>query len=257
VIEVEVHSHRIATLKLNIGKKKSLLIVQIYTPHSDYGMDEIEKFYLEIETHLEQPAYQKIVIGGFNAQLGPRNQDHKHFGKFTSVTWDKNKTGELLADANKLFVINIFSQKPPNKRWIFESTNSSKSGHEIDFGLCSDRLMVTNVEFLSRLHIVSDHHSVRLTLNITIKEQRPRLMKSGRVISETILEHHIAKKSWMTSRSLSAKFDKIQQQLKTCTEVASAKKPHRSRFSKKNKPTLAKEEMHESTRQPSRIRRSK
>ena len=59
VIEVQIHSHRVATLKLDIGKKEPLLIVQIYAPHKDYGMDEIEKFYSEVETHLDQPAYQK------------------------------------------------------------------------------------------------------------------------------------------------------------------------------------------------------
>ncbi|CAF5141948.1 unnamed protein product, partial [Rotaria magnacalcarata] len=160
VIEVQIHSHRIATLKLDIGRKTPLLIIQIYAPHKEYGIDKIEKFYSEVETPLSQTAYQKIVIGDFNAQLGPKDTNQRYLGKFTSGTWDKNETGELLvdfADANKLFIINTLFQKPPNKRWTFESTNTNKSRHEIDFELCTDRIMVTNVEFLSRLDIGSDH----------------------------------------------------------------------------------------------------
>ena len=243
VIEVQVHSHRIATLKLDIGRKTPLLVIQIYAPHKDYGMDEIEKFYSEIETHLDQPAYQKIVIGDFNAQLGPKSDYQKYLGKFTSGTWDQNETGELLADfadANKLFVTNTFFQKPPNKRWTFESTNTNKSRHEIDFGLCTDRLIVTNVEFLSRLDIGSDHRPVRFTLNTTIKKQRPQMMKSGQTLNVDILQRSIAEMDWMTNGSLTTKFDKIQQQLKACINAASTKKPQRSRFSEETNQLLLK-----------------
>ncbi|CAF1678226.1 unnamed protein product [Rotaria magnacalcarata] len=92
VIEVQIHSHRIATLKLDIGRKTPLLIIQIYAPHKEYGIDEIEKFYSEVETHLDQPAYQKIVIGDFNAQLGPKDTNQRYLDKFTSGTWDKMKS---------------------------------------------------------------------------------------------------------------------------------------------------------------------
>ena len=139
-------------------------------------MDEIEKFYSEVETHLDQSAYQQIVIGDFNAQLGPRSDYQKYLGKFISGTWDQNENEELLADfvdANKLFVTNTLFQQPRNKRWTFESTNTNNSRREVDFGLCTDRLIVTNVDFLSRFGIGSNHRSVRFTLNIAIKKQRP------------------------------------------------------------------------------------
>ncbi|CAF3599840.1 unnamed protein product [Rotaria socialis] len=243
VIEVQIHSHRIATLKLDIGRKTSLLIIQIYAPHKEYGIDEIEKFYSEVETHLDQPAYQKIVIGDFNAQLGPKDTNQRYLGKFTSGTWDKNETGELLVDfvdANKLFIINTLFQKPPNKRWTFESTNTNKTRHEIDFGLCTDRLMVTNVEFLSRLDIGSDHRPVRFTLNAKIRKKRPPIMKSVRVLREGLLQRNIVEKDWTTNDPLSTKFDKIQRQLKTCIDAASTKKPRRSRCTEETSQLLLK-----------------
>ena len=82
-------------------------------------MDAIKKFYSEVETHLDLPAYQKIVIGDFNVQLGPKSDCQKYLGKFTNGIWDQNETGELLAHftgANKLFVTNTLFQKLPNKR---------------------------------------------------------------------------------------------------------------------------------------------
>ena len=59
VIEVKICSSRIATLKIDIGKKQPLLIVQIYAPHSGYDEDEISMFYEEAELQLEQQACQK------------------------------------------------------------------------------------------------------------------------------------------------------------------------------------------------------
>jgi hypothetical protein len=52
-IEIQVHSHRIETVKFDIGTKTSILIVQLYAPHNDYGMDEIEKFDSKIEIYLD------------------------------------------------------------------------------------------------------------------------------------------------------------------------------------------------------------
>ena len=206
-------------------------------------MDEIERFYAEVEKHLDQPAYQKIIMGDFNAQLGPKSTNQKYLGKFTSGTWDNNETGEQLADfadANKLFITNTFFEKAPDKKWTFESRNINKSRHEIDFGLCTDRLMVTNVEFLNRLDIGSDHRPVRFTLNIAIKKQRPQMMKSIRTIDERFLQRNIVEINWMTNGSLSAKFGKIQRQLKMCVNAASAKKQRRSRFSEMTNKLLLK-----------------
>lgn len=232
-----------ATLKLDIGKKEPLLIIQTYAPHKDYGMDEIEKFYSEVETHLDQPAYQKIVMGDFNAQLGPESAYHKYLGPFTNGTWDKNEHGEMLADfadANKLYVMNTFFQKHPDKRWTFESTNAAKSRYEIDFGLCTDRLMVTNIEFLSRLNIGSDHRPVRHTLNVAMKKKRPPVIKSSRLLNEDLLQQSIAAKDWTTNGSLTRKFEKIQRQLTACIEDVSTKRPRRSRFSKETNELLVK-----------------
>lgn len=219
------------------------MIVQIYAPHKDYGIDEIEKFYSEVETHLDQPAYQKIVMRESNAQLGPKSAYHKYLGKFTNGTWDKNEHGEMLADfadANKLYVTNTFFQKHPDKRWTFESTNAAKSRHELDFGPCTDRLIVTNIEFLSRLNIGSDQRPVRLTLNVAMKKERPPVIKSSRILNEDLLQQSIAVKDWTTNGSLSTKFDKTQRQLTTCIEAVSAKKPRRSRFSKETNELLIK-----------------
>ena len=120
-IEVQVHSNRIAMLRLDIGRKTPLLIIQIYALHKDYGMDKIGKFHSEVETHLDQLVYQKIVIDDFNAQLEPKSDYQKYLNKFTSDTWNHNETGKLLVD---------FADA--SKRGIHEKLNLSR----FTFALC-------------------------------------------------------------------------------------------------------------------------
>ncbi|EYC37552.1 hypothetical protein Y032_0781g2309 [Ancylostoma ceylanicum] len=89
VIEVIIHSSRIATLKLDVGKKKPLLIVQVYALHIGHGIQEIESFYSELAHHLKQPASQKLVIGDFNAQVGTRPVNTRYVGNFTGRSWSE------------------------------------------------------------------------------------------------------------------------------------------------------------------------
>jgi hypothetical protein len=226
IIEVEVHSPRIATLKIDTGKKRPLLIIQVYAPHSGYADEEIERFYQEVEAKLQQPACQKIIIGDFNAQIGPKTTNQRYIGKFTGDTW--TETGELLADfaeGNRMFITNTFFQKPAGKRWTYQSTNANKTRHEIDFGLCSDRHMVQNIEFLSRLDVGSDHRPVRFTLNVSVKANKKRTStKTGRIFNPQVLQMAINSQDWTTNGTLTEKFDQLQDRLKKCVEASTAAK---------------------------------
>ena len=52
IVEVDIVTSRIATLKLNVGKKRPLLIIQVYAPHSGYTDAEIDSFYNQLEDQL-------------------------------------------------------------------------------------------------------------------------------------------------------------------------------------------------------------
>ncbi|EYC10353.1 hypothetical protein Y032_0056g2696 [Ancylostoma ceylanicum] len=177
LIEVIIHSSRIATLKLNVGRKKPLLTVQVYAPHIGCGIEEIESFYSEFAHHLKQPAFQKLVIGDFNAQIGTRPVNTRYVGKFTGKSW--SDAGEILRDFAehlRLYVAKSFFRKNEEKRWTYELPNVRKTRHEIDHVLCPNMRMVENVEVLSRLSIGSDHRPLRLTVKADVKVNRRRII---------------------------------------------------------------------------------
>lgn len=232
VIEVNVHSSRIATLKLNVGKKKPLLIVQIYAPHAGYDTEDIEKFYADVEVQLQTPACDKLIIGDFNAQLGPKHSTQTYIGLHTGDKW--TETGELMADfaeRNKLFVMNSFFQKPKHKRWTFQSTNAMKTQHELDYGLSSDRLLVTNVERLNRLDVGSDHRPVRFTLNLKTNKTKRRVKRIGRTFNSNLLKATIETTNWDLAGTLTDQYNTLCTRLQMCMKTASCKKQKENRLS--------------------------
>lgn len=241
VIEVNIHSSRIATLKLEVGKKKPLLIVQIYAPHAGYDPEDIEQFYSEVETQLQQPACDKIIIGDFNAQLGSKHSTQRCIGKHTDDKW--TMTGEMMADfaeRNKLFIMNSFFEKPKEKRWTYQSTNAAKTRHELDYGLSTDRLLVQNVDVLCRLNVGSDHRPVRLTLNLKIKKGKKRVKRIGRTLNGDILKNDIENTNWNIEGTLTEKFETFCSKLKKCMQNAACKKMKESRLSAETCKLLAK-----------------
>lgn len=232
IIEVNIHSPRIATLKLDIGKNKTLTIVQVYAPHGGYDTEVIEDFYTKIEKQLKPQGCYKMVIGDFNAQLGPKIANHKYIGNFTDSDW--TETGEIMADfaeRNKLFVMNSFFQKPKHKRWTYQSTNINKTRHELDYGLATDRKLVTNVERLDRLNIGSDHRPVRFTINLDIRQNKKRIAKIGRSFNNDILKTNIEKTNWTLEGSLTDKYEQICSKLTSCVKEATIRKCKENRLS--------------------------
>lgn len=165
IIGVEIHSPRIATLKLRVPKqRKPLLIVQVYAPHSGYDDNDIERFYEEVERVLDQPAYRKVVMGDWNAKVGKREPGERSIGVHSSDT--RNDSGERLvafSEYNKLHIMNTFFDKPAAKRWTWVSPDGNNR-HEIDYFLCDSRRFISNVEVISKFNTGSDHRMIRATL---------------------------------------------------------------------------------------------
>ena len=225
IIQVDIRSSRIGTLKLQLAPKKTLLVIQVYAPHSGYEAKDIEQFYEDVRDALEQSATHKMVIGDFNAQLGPRD-NQRYMGEYAGNTW--TETGERLADfaeSQKLFIINTYFQKNPNKRWTFESTNVDKTRREIDYGLITDRHLVSNIEFISRFNIASDHRPIRFTLKLQMLVRRKKHVQKTRLFDPEMLRHAIEKSDWDLPKPLAEKFDIFHRQLKACVDAAATTKP--------------------------------
>ncbi|KAK6738467.1 hypothetical protein RB195_020521 [Necator americanus] len=66
---------RIGRLRMRrFGPTPALTIFVAYAPTSSYEEEEVEAFYMDLEKFCrEDHAFYKVVVGDFNAKVGPRN----------------------------------------------------------------------------------------------------------------------------------------------------------------------------------------
>ena len=73
--------------------------------------------------------------------------------------------------------MNSFFQKPPHRKWTWMSPDGS-TRNEIDFIITNEKRIFNDVSVIHRVKTGSDHRIVRGTLDINVKLERSRLMKS-------------------------------------------------------------------------------
>ncbi|VDP23215.1 unnamed protein product [Heligmosomoides polygyrus] len=74
---------RIGRLRLKrCGSVPALTVFVAYAPTSDYDEEEVEAFYVELEKlYKEDHTFYKVIVGDFNAKIGPRRSSEKlHIG---------------------------------------------------------------------------------------------------------------------------------------------------------------------------------
>ncbi|KAI1720326.1 endonuclease-reverse transcriptase domain-containing protein [Ditylenchus destructor] len=224
VQEVRLISHRIATLQLKLPKQRPLKIIQVYAPHSGYDDEEIENFYSEVEQHLDDPRKTTIIMGDFNAKLGPRQGEEWHIGSHSAET--RNNSGDKLAafaHANHFYVMNGFFEKPISKRWTWRSNMPQMPNSEIDYILSNSKQLVTNVEVISQLDVRSDHKAVRATLNM--EKGKVRKTRPQKEILEPTLKESIKAADWKSSeRRITRRYEEFLSTLKKCLTTAEKEK---------------------------------
>ncbi|CAK1584434.1 unnamed protein product [Parnassius mnemosyne] len=111
-------------------------------------------------------------------KLGTRENGELKVGKFGIE--QRNPRGQQLADFMEkegLFMMNSFFQKRPHRKWTWSSPDGSTK-NEIDFIMTTRRQLFSDVSVIARVKTGSDHRMVRGTLNLNVKLERSRLMKS-------------------------------------------------------------------------------
>uniref|UniRef100_A0A0K0CTA4 Endo/exonuclease/phosphatase domain-containing protein n=1 Tax=Angiostrongylus cantonensis TaxID=6313 RepID=A0A0K0CTA4_ANGCA len=59
------------------GSIPALTVFVVYAPTSNYDEEEVEAFYMDLEKfYREDHTFFKIIIGDFNAKIGPRRTSH-------------------------------------------------------------------------------------------------------------------------------------------------------------------------------------
>ena len=140
----------------------------MYSPHNCSSESDIEKFYTELRTTVEQvPLHNFLIISGdLNAKLGPDDV------KFTYNN-ETNRNGELLIDFMKefnLFSSNTSFMKPKGQLWTFEYPKGGRA--QLDYLIFRKkwRNSVKDARSYSTFSTVcSDHRVISATLKLSLR----------------------------------------------------------------------------------------
>ncbi|EYC21713.1 hypothetical protein Y032_0018g3494 [Ancylostoma ceylanicum] len=232
IISMEIVSHRLAILKLRIGKSSTMKVVAVYAPTSAASDDEIEEFYEELHRHLRQKSTYTLVLGDFNAKLGSGHSEDTFIGKFGYGA--RNERGQRLADfaeCTKLYVMNTFFQKRPGRRWTWRAPND-RTRNEIDFVLCDKKRIVKDVSVIaeSKVCVHSDHRLIRAKVVVDLREERRRLARASQrrkpqQFSEALFTRAVENTDWsMCVEDIDEDYGSILEKLQKCRSLATVRR---------------------------------
>jgi len=175
-------STRVAYLILKLSTRYNLKIIQTYAPTSTHSDEEINQFYNDIQTAMDETrTYSTIISGDFNAKMGIKSDETEiSLGNFG--TGVRNERGQTLLNfllKNGLSLMNSFFYKKTNRRWTWMSPDG-RTRNEIDFIITDKKYIVKDVTVLNQMNIGSDHRMVRATIIINLGHERYRLAKHKR-----------------------------------------------------------------------------
>uniref|UniRef100_A0A0K0D7N3 Endo/exonuclease/phosphatase domain-containing protein n=1 Tax=Angiostrongylus cantonensis TaxID=6313 RepID=A0A0K0D7N3_ANGCA len=154
---------RIGRLRLKrcISTPASTIFV-VYAPTSNYDEGEVEAFYMDLERlYREDHTFFKVIIGDFNAKIGPRRSSEERHIRTHGLEW--NEQGERLSEfimATKTIHGNSKFQKPQRQRWTWESPNGEYY-NEIDDIIVNRKFCLTDVAVVPKFDTGSDHRLLR------------------------------------------------------------------------------------------------
>ena len=165
---------RIGRLRLRrCGSTPALTIFVAYAPTSSYEEEELEAFYMDLERlYREDHTFFKVIVGDFNAKIGPRRTaEELHIGTH-GVEW--NEQGERLSE----FIMTTHTihgnsqfQKPSHLRWTWESPGG-QFHNEIDHIIVNREFCLTDVAVVPKFYTGSDHRLLRARFCFSVRGER-------------------------------------------------------------------------------------
>ncbi|KAK6752321.1 hypothetical protein RB195_003627 [Necator americanus] len=189
---------------------------------------DLEKFYRE------DHAFYKVIIGDFNAKVGPRRTPEElHIGTH-GLQW--NDQGERLSEfimTTKTIHGNSQFQKPSSLRWTWESAGGGYR-NEIDHIIVNKRFCLTNVGVVPKFYTGSDHRLLRGRLSFTRRAEKAAKIRgrNPRTIINWDLFATLAG-FWEDSAmdNIDEEYDRLVEHLHDCAKKAESFKTTKRRLS--------------------------
>ncbi|KAK6734446.1 hypothetical protein RB195_017932 [Necator americanus] len=155
------------------GPTPALTIFVAYAPTSSYEEEEVEAFYMDLEKfYREDHAFYKVIIGDFNAKVGPRRTPEELLIETPGLQW--NDQGERLSEfimTTKTIHGNSQFQRPSSLRWTWESPGGGYR-NEIDHIIVNKRFCLTDVGVVPKFYTGSDHRLLRGRFSFTRRAEK-------------------------------------------------------------------------------------
>uniref|UniRef100_A0A158P944 Endo/exonuclease/phosphatase domain-containing protein n=1 Tax=Angiostrongylus cantonensis TaxID=6313 RepID=A0A158P944_ANGCA len=140
---------------------------------------EVEAFYMDLESfNREDHTFFKVIIGDFNAKIGPRRtSQERHIGTH-ELKW--NEQGERLSEfimATKIIYGNSQFQKPHPQSWTWEFPNGEYH-NEINHIIVNKKFCPTDVAIVPKFCTGSNHRLLRANFYFSRKGEKAAKFKN-------------------------------------------------------------------------------
>ncbi|KAK6763141.1 hypothetical protein RB195_023754 [Necator americanus] len=228
---------RIGRLRMRrCGPTPALTIFVAYVPTSSYEEEEeVEAFCMDLEKfYREDHAFYKVIIGDFNAKVGPRRTPEElHIGTH-GLQW--NDQGERLSEfimTTKTIHGNSQFQKPSCLRWTWESPSGGYR-NEIDHIIVNKRFCLTDVAVVPKFYTGSNHRLLRGRFSFTRRVEKAAKFRERN--SRTIINWDLFATLagfWEDSAmdNIDEEYDRLIEHLHDCAKKAESFKTTKRRLS--------------------------
>ena len=172
-------SSRLMTVRLR-ASPFNITIIQVYAPTSSYDDSDVDEFYRELQSLVDQTPKQDILVvqGDWNAKVGEDAQEDWGEVCGPSCNPETNDRGLKLLDFatyNNLVLANTLGNHKPSRRWIWHSPDGTHH-NQIDYILVKKRfrsgIKTARTRTFPGADVRSDHDMVMMTFQTRLKNSR-------------------------------------------------------------------------------------
>ncbi|ETN71135.1 hypothetical protein NECAME_04698 [Necator americanus] len=226
---------RIERLWMRCGPTPALTIFVAYAATSRYDEEEVEAFYMDLEKfYREDHAFYKVMIGDFNAKVGPRRTPENLHIWTHDLQW--NDQGERLSElimTTKSIHGNSQFQKLSSLRWTWKSPGGGYR-NKTDHIIVSKRFCLADVAVVPKFYAGSDRRLLqgRFSFTRTAEKAAKFRGKNPRIIINWDLFATLAG-FWEDPAmdNIDEEYDWLVEHLHDCTKKAESSKTTKRRLS--------------------------